>query len=195
MNDFKNILKDKNWFTASNILTLSRVFMTPFIIWGISNQRWLLSLLLVAISGMTDLFDGYLARALNQETYLGKILDPIADKILLISIFASLAFIHSPTFLIPKWFIFFILTRELIILLGSFFLMSKKVSFKVRPTIWGKANTVLELLFISWLFICNFFGWIPVKTYNVLLVILASFAAMVFVQYLRIGLNYLLDKK
>jgi cardiolipin synthase len=194
MKNYKDIFKDKSWLTISNILTIARISLTPFIVLYIYKQEWASAFILIAISGITDLFDGQLARALKQETFLGKLLDPIADKLLLISIFASLAFIDSPSFLIPRWFVYFILFKEIIILLGAFFLINKKAKFKIEPTIWGKTNTVLQLLFICWLFICNFFGWEPAKTYYVLLVALVIFSLIVFIQYLKIGLNYLLNK-
>jgi len=191
MNRFKNIFKDKSWWTVSNFLTIGRILLTPFIVVSIYATEWKKAFILFVISAATDLFDGYLARFLKQETYLGKLLDPIADKLLLISVFASLAFLNSPSFIIPRWFVFLLLIREVSILVGSFFLMRKNIQFKVQPTIWGKATTMFQCLFISWLFICSFMGFAPAKTYYILLILLTIFSLIAFMQYVKIGFKYL----
>ncbi len=194
MKAFRDIYKDKSWLTISNFLTFSRILVTPVIVVGIFYQSWKLVFVLYLFAGLTDLVDGYLARLLNQETFLGKALDPVADKILLISSFAALAFIRSPSFMIPVWFVLIVLIRELIILLGSVFLFKKKTTFKIEPTIWGKLTTLFQLLFIIWLFVCYFFGWVPAKTYYVLLTLLTIFSAISLFQYIKIGLNYFFNK-
>ncbi len=191
MNRFKNIFKDKNWWTVSNFLTIGRILLTPFIVINIYKMEWTKAFILFAISALTDLFDGFLARYLNQETYLGKLLDPIADKLLLISVFTSLAFLNSPLYAIPGWFVFLLLMREFAILLGSFFLMNKNIQFRVQPTIWGKATTLFQCLFISWIFICSFMGWAPAKTYYILLILITIFSVVAFLQYVKIGFKYL----
>lgn len=195
MKKIKNIFKDKSWLTISNGLTIFRIILIPFIVFGISRQAWYPVFILFIISSITDFFDGYLARVLNQETYLGKALDPLADKLFIISVFSSLAFINSPSFWIPKWFVALVLTRELVILLGSLFIIKTKVKFEIHPTIWGKLTTFFQLIFIAWLFILNFFGWVPAKTYFVLLIVLSGFSIMAFFQYAKIGIAYLFNKK
>lgn len=195
MKIYKDIFKDKNWLTISNLLTVSRIVITPFIIWGIFNKSWNLVFSLYMYAGITDLIDGYLARLLKQETFLGKALDPVADKFLIISSFLSLTFIDSPSFFIPKWFVWVVLSRELIILLGSLFLMKNNVDFKINPTIWGKLTTLFQSVFIIWIFVCHFLGWAPRKTYYVTLVLLTIFSLVAFFQYLKIGLDYITAKK
>ena len=195
MKIYRDIFKDRSWFTISNILTILRIALIPVIVLGISRQDWYSVFVLFIISSITDLLDGYLARILNQETYLGKALDPLADKLLIVAVFTSLAFINSPSFLIPKWFVLLVLTRELAILLGSLFIIKTKVKFEIQPTIWGKLTTFFQLLFISWLFVCKFFDWAPAKTYFVLLMFLAGFSIMAFFQYVKIGISYLFNKK
>lgn len=194
MKIYKDIYKDKSWLTVSNFLTFARILIIPFIVTGIIYRNWNIVFSLYLFAVISDLFDGYLARFLNQETFLGKALDPIADKLLIISSFASMAFIDSPSFFIPKWFVLIILIRELIIVFGSFFLLKSKIEFKINPTIWGKLTMLFQSLFIIWLFICYFFAWVPAKTYYILLILLAIFSLISFFQYIRIGLKYFLGR-
>ncbi|MFH1462007.1 MAG: CDP-alcohol phosphatidyltransferase family protein [bacterium] len=194
MKIYRDIYKDKSWLTVSNLLTFSRILIIPFIVIGIIYKNWNLVFILYLFAGISDLFDGYIARLLNQETFLGKALDPLADKLLIISSFASMAFIDSPSFFIPKWFVLIILIRELIIVFGSIFLLKSKIEFKINPTIWGKLTMLFQSIFIIWLFICYFFSWVPAKTYYILLILLAIFSVASFFQYLKIGLKYFLER-
>ncbi|MCF7799977.1 CDP-alcohol phosphatidyltransferase family protein [Candidatus Babeliales bacterium] len=190
---YKNIHKDKQWFTVANCLTASRILLVPFIVAGIFYQRWYLVFYLFIYVGLSDLLDGFLARLLKENTYLGKILDPIADKILLVSSFSALAFLESPSFLIPKWFVFLVLFREFFILTGSFIMLLLNINFEIAPTIWGKLTTFFQILFILWIFLCGFFEWNPEKTYYIFLTLLALFSVLSLLQYIKIGLNYLIN--
>ena len=177
-------------FNISNLLTISRIFIAPFIVLGIFYNYWYLVFFLLVVAGLTDFFDGYLARKFNQGTVLGACLDPIADKILLVSTFSALAMIDSPSFKVPFWFVFFLFFREIIILGGTLFLFLTGKDFKVSPSIAGKMTTFFQLSFIFWIFACYFFGWNPIKTYSVLIVILALFSFISLFQYGMIGLRY-----
>ncbi len=195
MKVYNDIYKDKSWLTISNFLTFSRILIIPIIVFGIFYKSWSLVFILYLFAGLTDLLDGYVARLLNQETSLGKLLDPVADKLLIVFSFTALAFISSPSFLIPKWFVFVVLIRELILFFGSIYLFKKKVKFKIEPTIWGKLTTFFQLIFILWLFICSFFSWVPAKTYYVLLGLLTVFSIMSLFHYIKIGLSFFLNRK
>ena len=191
---FEKIFKDKSWLTISNLLTISRIFLTPVIVYGIFSQKWRMVFLLFLFVAISDLLDGYLARLLNQNTYLGKILDPVADKFLIISSFSSLAFLHSPSFFIPAWFVALVIFREFIIIFGSSLLLLFKTNFEVKPNIWGKLTTFFQLIFIMWIFICYFFAWVPAKTYYSLLILLSFFSILSLLQYVKIGFKFLIRK-
>ena len=72
--------------------------------------------------------------------------------------------------------------------------MGFNTNFKVAPTIWGKLTTLFQILFIIWIFLCYFFGWVPAKTYYVLLILLTIFSVVSFAQYLKIGFAFLSKK-
>jgi cardiolipin synthase len=140
---------------------------------------------------MTDLFDGYLARKLNQRTFLGACLDPIADKILILSVFFTLAFVQSPLFAIPHWFVWIVLFKELLLVGGAFFVYLINGHIEIRPRLLGKITTVAQMSFIIWLFACYFFQWLPNKTYITMLGVLLLLVFTSLMHYMLIGITWL----
>ena len=86
------ILKDKSWNTFSNGLTLVRLVCAPVVVVSLYYAYWLTAFVVFMFAAGTDLLDGYIARAWNEQTHLGAFFDPIADKFLLISSFGALVF-------------------------------------------------------------------------------------------------------
>jgi len=179
----------QRWLTISNMVTFLRILLVPFIVAGIVRGSWLPVFILLVAAAITDVLDGYLARWLNEQTALGACLDPIADKILLISSFSALAFIDSPSFSIPGWFVFLIVVREVALVGGAFFLYLRGAQVTIAPSIAGKLTTFFQLLFIFWLFVCYFVGWNPIKTYGVALVVLSLLSVFSFYHYVRVGIT------
>lgn len=186
---FRNLPPEETRITISTVFTLARIVMTPFIVGAMIMHQWGIAFWLFVISAFFDVLDGNLARWLGQRTFLGACLDPIADKILLVSCFATLAFIQSPLFSIPLWFVLLVLLKELIIIIGAFTIYFVKGHLVVAPTLLGKATTVAQVWFIIWLFACYFFGWVPIKTYYTALGILLSLVVLSLLQYMRLGLE------
>ncbi|KKQ32313.1 MAG: CDP-alcohol phosphatidyltransferase [candidate division TM6 bacterium GW2011_GWF2_37_49] len=194
MKNFSKIFQDKHWLTISNIITTLRIFLAPVVIVGMYYSCWVFSFFIFVLAAATDLLDGYLARLLNQQTHFGRMLDPVADKIFLISSFYSLSFINTPSFLVPAWFVWLIIVREILILLGSLILIIACSNFEVKPILWGKLTTFFQLAFIAWIFACYFFSWIPVKTYNISLILLTIYSVISFLVYAKIGLSKFFQK-
>lgn len=188
---FRDLPAHEKRLTIPTVLTLLRLFLVPCIIFAMMTQRWGLAFWLFVISTITDSLDGMLARLLNQKTFLGACLDPIADKALLLSVFCTLAFYQSPLFSIPLWFVLSVLIRELIILFGAWIIMLLRGHLNIRPTRLGKMTTMMQMLFIMWLFACYFFNWMPIKTYYSMLGILLILVFLSFIQYLRDGIAQL----
>ena len=84
----KDLLKDlfSNWKTIPNLLSFIRIILIPFFGYYLLHDKLLIAAIIIAVSGLTDLFDGKIARRFNQVSNLGKILDPIADKLTIITI-------------------------------------------------------------------------------------------------------------
>src|SRR4030042_5482759 len=97
-----------------NLLTLTRVLLIPVFVIFILDHSYLYALITFAIAGITDGVDGLLARLTRQKTELGAYLDPIADKLLIVSAYITLAIIE----IIPSWLAVIVITRDVIIMLG-----------------------------------------------------------------------------
>ena len=128
------------FWTAPNQLTLLRLFFVPFIAICIMEERFRAALVLVVIAGLSDGLDGLLARRLHQQTRLGEYLDPIADKLLLSSLFLVLSSNH-----IIAWrYTVLVFSRDLGILIISALLYAVGLR-DFRPGIFGKINTACQI--------------------------------------------------
>ena len=125
-----------------NALTLFRIFLTPlFVIFMLEHQKGL-SLLIFVLAAVSDALDGLLARLLNQRTVLGSYLDPIADKLLLMSAFVCLGILE----MLPVWLPVVVISRDILIILGLLLFTFESVPFEIRPSGISKITTFLQLM-------------------------------------------------
>ncbi|HEX4030480.1 MAG TPA: CDP-alcohol phosphatidyltransferase family protein [Terracidiphilus sp.] len=127
--------------TTPNLLTLLRICMAPFLVAAILQNHYLLSFVLFVIAGLTDALDGTLARVLRQRSVLGQYLDPVADKLLLSTIF--LVLLHKS--LIPITVTVLVFGRDVGILLVAAILYAAVGRREFHPSIFGKANTLAQI--------------------------------------------------
>lgn len=128
-------------FTAPNQLTLLRMVFVPFIVIHLVDGHYLWALVVFVIAGFSDGLDGLLARTLHQQTLLGQYLDPIADKLLLSTIFLVLSILHK----IPWKYTVIVFSRDISILAASAVLFAIAGLRNFRPSIFGKANTISQI--------------------------------------------------
>jgi cardiolipin synthase len=128
-------------FTAPNQLTLLRMIFVPFIVIELVEGRYFRALILLVIAGFSDGLDGQLARRLHQQTLLGQYLDPIADKLLLSTLFLVLSILHK----IPWKFTVLVFSRDISILAASAVLFAIAGLRNFQPSIFGKANTFSQI--------------------------------------------------
>jgi len=128
-------------FTAPNELTLLRMIFVPFIVIQLVEGRYLWALILFVIAGFSDGLDGLLARKLHQQTMLGQYLDPIADKLLLSTMFPVLSILHK----IPWKYTVLVFSRDISILAASAVLFAIAGLRNFKPSIFGKANTFSQI--------------------------------------------------
>ena len=137
-------IKSKD-LTVSNFITVSRIFLLPFIVYFLVRGQNIIAFILMLVAFISDGIDGYVARKLHQESELGKTLDPLCDKISLAVILITLIIIK----VMPIWSIIIIL-RDFLILLGSFFMLKSK-AVVLSSNLWGKITG-----FIFGVIICAF---------------------------------------
>lgn len=124
-----------------NILTLIRILLTPLFVILLLKGMYTAALLVFAMAGITDGLDGFVARYFDQRTVLGAYLDPVADKLLLITAFVGLAVQK----IIPGWVTVIVITRDLIICLGIAIITLTEKSYEVSPSIISKCTTVVQI--------------------------------------------------
>lgn len=145
--------------TTANKVTIFRMLLVPFFVVEVlyyvrsaNELHRVASLLTFFVAAICDGVDGYIARHYNQRSELGAILDPLADKLLLVSGVVLLSFDHGPLLgQIPLWLTGTILGRDLILLIGLGVIHLTVGKVHVRPRILGKVATVLQMVAVLWI--------------------------------------------
>jgi CDP-diacylglycerol--glycerol-3-phosphate 3-phosphatidyltransferase len=145
--------------TTANKITILRILLVPFFVVEVlyyvqsgNELHRLLGLLAFSVAAILDGVDGYVARHYNQRSELGTILDPIADKLLLVSGIVVLSFDHAPRLgQIPLWLTGIIIGRDLLLGLGVVTVRLVVGAVTVRPRFTGKIATVFQMVVVLWL--------------------------------------------
>ena len=145
--------------TTANKITILRILLTPFFVVQVlyyvetgNELHRLLAILSFAIASILDGVDGYVARRYHQWSELGTVLDPLADKLLLVSAIVVLSFNHSPWLRqIPLWLTGVIIGRDLVLGIGAVVVRLVVGKITVRPRLTGKLATVFQMLAVSWI--------------------------------------------
>jgi cardiolipin synthase len=162
-----------------NSLTILRILLVPVSIGFMTYDMYGFALLALLVAGLTDAIDGAIARRLDQRTRLGTLLDPLADKLLLTSSFISLSMLH----LVPSWLVILVVSRDIILLLGTAVAHVTNTPIDVTPTFWGKGTTVLQLSYVLLVVLLTWRGF-GLSVLTPLLVAMVGFT-------LASGLHYL----
>jgi cardiolipin synthase (CMP-forming) len=141
----------KQFGAAPNLLTMLRLFTLPFLVITILDGRWVMAFVLLWVAGISDGLDGLLARVLKQRTVLGQYLDPIADKLLLSTLFVVLTRVN----LVPRYVTVLVFSRDLGILLISTLLFVTNTLRDFRPSLLGKANTLVQIFGVLTVMTCQ----------------------------------------
>ncbi|MFC1570328.1 CDP-alcohol phosphatidyltransferase family protein [Candidatus Omnitrophota bacterium] len=168
-----------NW---ANRITILRIVLVPVFIAAILYAEFGLAIIIFVIAAFTDALDGYIARVRKEKTRLGAIMDPIADKLLIVSAFISLSMVAGlPAYLkMPFYVPIIVISRDVLILLGALIIYLNNGSLNIKPTIVGKVTTFFQMLtIISVLLQFIYSSWIWNAT--VVLTIISG------LDYIRIG--------
>ncbi len=137
-----------------NYITLLRIILIPFFINLMIYGYYREALIVFIVACVTDALDGLIARLTNSKTELGAFLDPMADKLLIISAFVTLVLLD----MLPVWLVIVVVSRDIILVLGSIAIYFTGHQFVARPSIIGKTTTVLQLLVVTLSLILRNFG-------------------------------------
>ena len=127
-----------------NMLTILRILLVPLFVYLLvySHTAWALAIFVLA--GLTDALDGAIARMWNQQTDLGRYLDPLADKLLILSAFVALSALSW----LPFWVVLIVVSRDVILTVGTVVMHLTQGGFDVNPSLLGKATTFAQLTLV-----------------------------------------------
>ena len=128
-----------------NLITLARILLVPVVVWAIASNQMLFAFLLFAAAGVSDAVDGFLAKRFGMTSELGAYLDPLADKVLIVSIYVSLGIVDA----LPRWLVILVVSRDLLIVGGVMFSWIVNKPVGVKPHMVSKINTAAQLLLVG----------------------------------------------
>lgn len=138
-----------------NLLTILRLAAAPVLILLLKDRHYDAALLVILLAGISDGLDGYIAKRLQAQSELGAVLDPLADKILLISSYVMLGLLD----LIPFWLLVAVVFRDLLIVSGYLAVVLLYGSAKMQPSGISKVNTVLQIALVVAVLLREVAGW------------------------------------
>lgn len=125
-----------------NIITLLRIAATPIAVWLILEGRLMAAFWVFVAAGLSDAVDGFIAKQFDMETELGKFLDPLADKALLVSVYISLGLGGY----LPTWLVIMVVFRDVMIVGGAMLFETMTHSLTMQPLMISKVNTTLQIV-------------------------------------------------
>jgi cardiolipin synthase len=159
-----------------NIITLGRILLVPVIVWAIASGQMEIAFALFVVAGISDAVDGFLAKRFNMASELGALLDPLADKALLVSIYVALGIWGA----IPRWIVILVVSRDIMIVGAVIvsWLFDKPIPMK--PLMVSKLNTAAQVAFAALVLAALGFGFRP-QPYDYILMGLVTILTLVSV--------------
>lgn len=158
-----------------NIITVFRFLLVTPVVWAMLNDRFGLALLLFGVAGLSDAVDGYLAKRNNWTSRMGALMDPLADKLLLVCTFVTLGWLGW----IPIWLVVLVILRDLVILTGATVYHFRIERVTMEPSLLSKLNTFTQIMLVLAVMFSRGIQelphlWIDVLLYSVLVTTLLS---------------------
>jgi cardiolipin synthase len=138
-----------------NFISIGRLLSSPVVVWLIINQEYKLAFWVFVAAGVSDAIDGLIAKRFDMETEFGKYLDPIADKVLLVSVYVAL----GAGGVLPTWLVILVVFRDVIIIGGAILYHTVTQSLSVTPLIVSKINTAAQVALASLVLFAYAFGF------------------------------------
>ena len=180
-------MSNQSALNIPNVISIARLMAVPAIVLLMIENVWAFAFWLFILAGISDGVDGFIARYFNQRTTLGAYLDPIADKVLLVSVFIVLALQSH----IPLWLGVLIVARDILIV-GAFILSwILDTALEVKPIFVSKANTFAQLLLVGLIFFDLSYGLIDAYFITTLVFIVGALTLMSALVYTLDWLRYM----
>jgi cardiolipin synthase len=133
-----------------NILTVGRLLLVPCFIWASVRGMYAAAFVIFVSAAVTDILDGALARRMNVRSRLGAILDPAADKTLMVCGFLYYTFATDlPRIAVPGWLTFTVFIRDVLLVFFAYVMYTRIQITRFPPTVWGKTSTVLQAVTLA----------------------------------------------
>lgn len=140
-----------------NIISFLRILLVIPVVWALLQGYFGYGLLLFAVAGISDGLDGFLAKRYGWQSHLGSILDPIADKLLLVACFLTLGYLQ----LLPYWLVGLVILRDLVIVFGAIAYVVIIGKFSGEPSYVSKINTFMQILLVLLVVFMQIFAILP----------------------------------
>lgn len=152
-----------------NLITVLRIAAAPVLILLLDSEAYELALIMFLLAGISDALDGFIAKKFNFESKFGALLDPVADKILLVSSFVMLTLLGH----LPFWLLVIVAFRDVLIIGGYLVLVMLRESVQMSPSILSKLNTLFQICLVG-LVLARLAGWVELKGLEEFLIIMVS---------------------
>lgn len=162
-----------------NLITVLRIAAAPILVLLLDSQAYNLALIVFLAAGISDALDGFIAKSFDFESEFGAILDPIADKILLVSSFVMLTLLGH----LPFWLLVIVAFRDILIVGGYLVLVMLRESVQMSPSVVSKLNTVCQIALVG-LVLGQLAGWIDMQlVIDALIVVVALTTVLSGIHY------------
>lgn len=138
-----------------NLISVLRIALVAPLIVAIVQEKYAAALVVAIVAGVSDGVDGYLARHFHWQSRLGSILDPVADKLMLVGCMLTLGWLHEA----PSWLVALVVARDAVIALGALAWHRVLRNFEAHPSWLSKITTVAQIGFVLWVLADHAFGW------------------------------------
>nr|WP_316653484.1 CDP-alcohol phosphatidyltransferase family protein [uncultured Gellertiella sp.] len=173
--------------TIPNIISIARFLAVPAIIFALAHHQMGLALGLFVLAGVSDGVDGFIARHFNQRSVLGAWLDPLADKLLLVSVFVTLGITGA----LPDWLVLMVVSRDVLIVGGVVLASIMEQPMEAQPILVSKANTAAQIVLVSVKLFSLAFGFALAIPMDLLTLTVAVLTILSAASYFRIWIRHM----
>jgi cardiolipin synthase len=164
-----------------NLITLARILLVPVLVWAIASDQIRIAFGLFLAAGLSDAVDGFLAKRFGMATALGAYLDPLADKLLIVSIFIALGVREE----LPLWLVIAVVSRDILIVAAVLLAWLLDQPVRIKPLAVSKANTLMQIVLAATVLADEGFGFGLDATRAVLVWLTAALTILSLAAYLR----------